>query len=171
MSREPLPEPWRSALEPKGVHSKRGLATKAGISPQTAKRLIDGTGSPSHETVVAVADALFGGDRNRVWDLAGVARQDYGEWQLPPEASQLDPEQRAAVLAVVRAMLPPDARRGDGSGRDAAPMKMDRREPTVRAVLAAQEQHLRAVAQEGNPDDADIVDEIAARERARQTEE
>ena len=114
MSREPLPEPWRSALEPKGISTKRGLATKVGISPQTAKRLIDGTGQPSPETVAAVADELFNGDRNRVWELAGLARQDYGDWSLPPEASQLDPEQRAAVLAVVRAMLPPEVRRGEG---------------------------------------------------------
>ncbi|MCW2843897.1 MAG: family transcriptional regulator [Nocardioides sp.] len=123
MSREPLPEPWRSALEPKGIESKRGLASRVGISPQTAKRLIDGIGSPSAETVARVADELFGGDRVRVWELAGIAREDHGDWALPPEASQLDPDQRAAVLAVVRAMLPPDARRrvsGDVAG--AAPL-------------------------------------------------
>lgn len=124
MSPDPLREPWRSALEPKGVRSKRGLATKAGISPQTAKRLIDGDGSPSPETVAAVAHALFNGDRTRVWELAGHDRQDHGDWQLPPEASQLNQEQRDAVLAVVRAMLPSEAKRGDGDvGRDSAPMK------------------------------------------------
>lgn len=123
MSPDPLPEPWRSALEPKGVRSKRGLATKAGIAPQTAKRLIDGEGRPSPETVTAVADALFAGDRNRVWELAGQSRQDFGDWQLPREASQLNPEQRAAVLAIVRAMLPPESGRGDGDvDRDAPSM-------------------------------------------------
>lgn len=132
MSREPLPEPWRSVLEPKGIGTKRGLATKVGISPQTAKRLIDGDGNPSAETVALVADELFNGDRTRVWELAGIARQDHGDWQLPPEASQLDPEQRAAVLAVVRAMLPPDARRGDGDARrDATPIGK-RRKPRPR---------------------------------------
>lgn len=128
MSRDPLPEPWRTALEPKGIHSKRGLASKVGISPQTAKRLIDGEGSPSHQTVAAVADAVFNGDRNKVWELAGIAREDHGDWNLPTSlTSQLDPEQRKAVLAVVRAMLPPDQRRGDGDDRDATPMNPEGR--------------------------------------------
>lgn len=120
VSRDPLPEPWRSALEPKGIHSKRGLASKIGVSPQTAKRLIDGIGSPSSDTVNAVADEFFNGDRAKVWELAGLARQDHGDFRLPPEASQLDPEQRAAVLAVVRAMLPPGSRRGEHGGDTAA---------------------------------------------------
>ena len=120
VSREPLPEPWRTPLERRGIDSKRGLATKAGISPQTAKRLIDGQGQPSPETVAAVADAVFNGDRTKVWELAGHPRQDHGDWQLPPEASLLTPEQREAVRAVVRAMIPPETRRGDGDG-NAAP--------------------------------------------------
>lgn len=135
MSRDPLPEPWRSELEIKGIQSKRGLATKAGISPQTAKRLIDGEGSPRPETVAAVADALFDGDRSKVWELAGFDRQDHGDWTLPPEASLLDPDQRAAVLAVVRAMLPPEQRAGDGDDRDATPTKGPER--TVADVLEA----------------------------------
>lgn len=135
MSRDPLPEPWRSELEIKGISSKRGLATKAGISPQTAKRLIDGEGSPSHATVAAVADALFDGDRERVWRLAGFDRQDHGDWTLPPEASLLDPDQRAAVLAVVRAMLPAEQRAGDGDDRDAT--STIGYERTVTDVLAA----------------------------------
>jgi hypothetical protein len=127
VSREPLPEPWHSALEAKGIESKRGLASRVGISPQTAKRLIDGIGSPSAETVARVADELFGGDRARVWELAGIAREDHGDWVLPPEASQLDPDQRAAVLAVVRAMLPPDARSRQ-PGRDDDAVALSKRE-------------------------------------------
>jgi hypothetical protein len=123
VSREPLPEPWRSALEPTGIESKRGLASRVGISPQTAKRLIDGIGNPSAETVARVADELFDGDRARVWELAGIAREDHGDWVLPPEASQLDADQRAAVLAVVRAMLPADVRhRQTGEERGAVPL-------------------------------------------------
>jgi hypothetical protein len=140
VSRDPLPEPWRSELEIKGIHSKRGLATKAGISPQTAKRLIDGEGSPSHATVAAVADAIFGGNRDRVWELAGFERQDHGDWSLPPEASLLDPEQRAAVLAVVRAMLPPEQRAGDGDDRDATSTSSPGPERTVADVLEARRQ-------------------------------
>lgn len=120
MSRDPLPEPWRTELERKGISSKRGLASRVGISPQTAKRLIDGEGQPRPETVAAVADEIFGGDRTKVWALAGHQRQDHGEWSLPPEASQLDPEQRKAVLAVVRAMLPPEVRKRGDDGGDAA---------------------------------------------------
>jgi hypothetical protein len=129
-------------LELKGVTSKRGLATKVGVSPQTAKRLIDGIGRPAPETVAAVADALFAGDRDRVWELAGFAHRDHGDWVLPPEASLLDEEQREAVVAIVRAMLPPAMRRGV----DAAEDKADRRartEPIVEDVLAAQRRQRR----------------------------
>ena len=122
MSRDPLPEPWRSELEKKGVISRRGLAEKAAISPQTAVRLVDGVGQPSAETVAKVADAFFGGDRTHVWKLAGFSRRDHGEWGLPPEASLLDEDQRAAVLAVVRAMLPDEVRK-QGDGDEAAPMR------------------------------------------------
>ena len=124
MNRDTLPEPWRSALERKGISSMRGLAAKAGVSPQTAKRLIDGTGMPSYNTIVAIADAVFDGDRGYVWELAGVERQDFGDFQLPPEASQLDPEQRAAVLAVVKAMLP--RAEGGGLGGNTAPTRIGR---------------------------------------------
>lgn len=145
-TRDQLPEPWRSALEPKGVTTKRGLATRVGVSPQTAKRLIDGMGRPSPETVAAVADALFNGDRDKVWSLAGLAHTDHGDFQLPAEASLLDPEQREAVLAVVRAMLPASARHLSPSAT--AESKAERRartEPTVAAVTAAQRTHLQAV--------------------------
>lgn len=142
-----MPTPWRQPLEVKGITSKRGLAARAGISPATASRLIDGVGTPSVETVAAVADSVFDGDRDRVWALAGFDRRDSGDWTLPPEASLLDQEQRAAVLAVVRAMLPPDQRTGDGDvDRDATPMtpaqlhqwaSADRPTPTEPAPPAA----------------------------------
>lgn len=157
MSRDPLPEPWRSELEIKGIHSKRGLATKAGISPQTAKRLIDGEGSPSHATVAAVADAIFDGNRDRVWELAGFERQDHGDWSLPPEASLLDPEQRAAVLAVVRAMLPPEQRAGDGDERDAASTKGPER--TVADVLEARRRaNMKIQTEAARDDEAQALD-------------
>lgn len=112
-------------MEIKGIHSIRGLAAKAGISPQTAKRVIDGTGDPSFETITAIADALYGGDREPVYALLGDRRQvDHGPWQLPEEVtSQLDEEQRAAVLAVARAMLPADVRKRGEHGGDTAPTK------------------------------------------------
>lgn len=151
MSRDPLPEPWRSVLERRGIHSKRGLADKAGISPQTAKRLIDGIGRPSVETVQAVADTVFAGDRDYVWRLVGFDVQDHGEFVLPPEASLLDQEQRDAVLAVVRAMLPQDAKRG-GSGGDTTAMIGRGPERSTANVLAAQRRARGAGVAEVRPD-------------------
>lgn len=122
-SRDPLPEPWRSVLESKGVSSRRDLASKTGIAVATAIRLVNGEGAPSQATVDAVAKELFNGDRNRVRELAGLSGQDHGEWQVPDEVALLDPQQRAAVEAVIRAMVPQELRRGDGDDRrDAAPI-------------------------------------------------
>lgn len=123
-----LPEPWASALGPKGIHSYRDLGAAAGIAHETARRLCT-AGRTSSKTVNRVAAALFGGDSTRVWAMYGSAVQDYGPWELPPEASLLRPDQRSAVLAVVKAMLPNEAGRtmtagGDESG-DTAPTKQD----------------------------------------------
>lgn len=164
-TRDPLPEPWRSALEPKGVTTKRGLATKTGIAPQTAKRLIDGMGRPSVETVAAVADALFNGDRDRVWALAGYQHADRGDWQLPPEASLLNDEQRAAVIAVVRAMLPASARHLTVVEDKAA--RRARTESTVEGVREARRE--LAVANGGDPDDEAFIDELLRKARLEQT--
>jgi hypothetical protein len=140
---EELPEPWRSALGPKGVHTRRGLATKAGIAPQTAVRLVNGQGTPRPDTIQAVADAFFGGDRNRVRELAGISGRDYGDFKLPPEASLLRPDQRDAVRQVIQAMLPGGAEGGEGNDRDDALMReeLDPIEPTVAEVLAARRVH------------------------------
>ena len=119
-SRDPLPEPWRSALEPKGISSRRDLANKAGIAVQTAIRLVNGEGSPSQATVDAVARELFNGDRNRVRELAGLSGHDHGEWRVPDEIALLDPQQRAAVEAVIKAMVPQELRRGEPGGDTAA---------------------------------------------------
>lgn len=167
--RPPLPEPWRSALEPKGVTSKRGLATHAGISPQTASRLIDGVGRPAVETVAAVADALFAGQRDRVWALAGMTVQDHGSWDLPPEASLLDDTQRAAVMAVIRAMVPAEARHlSPTSDTDNKVQRRGETEPTVADVREAQ---LRAVANEGDAADTEVVEGLARKSRRKQTGE
>lgn len=124
MSREQLPKPWQTAMERKGIDSIRGLAARAGISPQTAKRLIDGTGRPSYDTVVAVAKVLFDGQNSGVYELLRDPRQDHGPWELPQDVvSQLDEEQRAAVLAVARAMLPAEVRKGGDDGGDTTATK------------------------------------------------
>lgn len=120
MSRGELPEEWAKALERRGVASIRGVATAAGVSPMAASRLVKGEPTSAH-TVRQVADALFDGDRNTVWELHGSSLRDYGDWQLPEEASLLNDEQRAAVIGIVRAMLPPDVRGGGAGVKRAAP--------------------------------------------------
>jgi transcriptional regulator with XRE-family HTH domain len=129
-------------MEPKGISSGRQLATKSGVSPETIWRMFRGEGVVSHETVVAVADVLFGGDRNRVYELAESARRDHGgTFELPPDASRLTPRQRDAVLAVVRSMLDPTE---EGGGQVAVPTPIEpgsvyRPISTIEAELGAAE--------------------------------
>lgn len=111
-----LPEPWAAALAPKGIHSYRDMGTAAGIAHETARRLVTG-GATSAATVNKVADKLFGGDRTKVWSLYGEPLGDHGPWELPPEASLLNDEQRRAVLAVIHAMVP-KRKGGDGDADD-----------------------------------------------------
>lgn len=119
MSKEELPEHWADALERRGVASIRAIARKAEISPMAASRLVKGEPT-SAKTVRQVADALFDGDRNKVWELHGSALRDHGDWQLPEESSLLTDEQRAAVVGIVRAMLPPEVRGGGAGAKRAA---------------------------------------------------
>lgn len=109
MSNE-LPEPWGAELSERGVHSYREFATLVGdgIGHETLRRLVTG-GKTSVGTVNKVADKVFAGDRDRVWALRGVALQDHGDWELPPEASLLTDHQREAIRAVVKAMVPDPA--------------------------------------------------------------
>lgn len=124
-----LPEPWATALAPKGIHSYRDFGTAAGIAHETARRLCTG-GSTSAATVNKVAEALFAGDSTQVWALYGEPLEDFGPWVLPPEARLLTKEQREAVTAVVMAMVPKQAKRGGGDGDadkdsgSSAPMKL-----------------------------------------------
>lgn len=134
---ESLPEPWRSALATKGIHSMRGLAAKAGISPQTAKRLIDGTGNPAVTTVEAIADYVFNGDRGLVWNLIGEER-DHEPYEPPPEVALLSPRQRRALDEIIRAMAESQAtsRRSTYVPGTGNPRKGP--EPELSEVLAAQ---------------------------------
>lgn len=86
------------------LHSIRDLATALNVSPQTAVRLVFGEHS-SRETIEAAAE-LLGVPTTRVREM----RQEtpLQPFRLPPEADQLGQKQRAAIVAVVRAMLEPD---------------------------------------------------------------
>lgn len=121
MSREPLPDEWRRAAEQKGVRASiRGIAERAQLSPETVRRLINGAGT-SVATVQAVANLLFDGDANRVWELHGSGIVDHGAFDLPDVAVLLDSDQREAVMAVIRAMLPAEVRGGGAGERRARP--------------------------------------------------
>lgn len=103
VTRRDTPEQWLPLLERQRIHSARQLAEQLGISPQTATRLLHGE-QTSEETITAAADLL------RV--APAEIRRLRGEVVLPPfrlpaDADKLTPAQRAAVRAVVRAMLQP----------------------------------------------------------------
>lgn len=123
MSNE-LPGEWGTRLGPKGVHSYRDMAAAVGggVSQGTMHRLVNGK-STSIETVNKVADALFDGDRDLVWRLRGSNRHDYGDWSLPAEASLLNSQQRAAVIEVIRAMVPDEREEVMGNAEHPAPTK------------------------------------------------
>lgn len=87
----------------------------------TAARYLSGRHpkNPS-ATVLDAFAAVFRVDPNRLRDAAGLP--PLGEpFELPPEARALDPDERQAIINLVRVM----ARRKDGDGSDsrsAAPM-------------------------------------------------
>lgn len=115
----------------------RGLAAKAGISPQTAKRLIDGTGSPAVTTVEAVADRVFSGDRGVVWHLIGEERE-HEPYEPPPEVALLTARQRRALDELIRAMAEQQATSRRSAYVPGTGDPSQGTEPDLSAVLAAQ---------------------------------
>lgn len=125
MSNE-LPEPWGSALSPKGVHSYRDLATGLDISTGTAYRLVTGRTSP--RTVQRAADKYFDGDANKVYEMRASTLKGYGPWEPPEAVMLLGPQQRAALEAVIAAMVPEEHRATggeQGEQRDTPATKVD----------------------------------------------
>lgn len=153
MTRE-LPPAWRKVMEPKRLHSLRDLATAAGVSPSTASRLIHGERT-SQETVDAVA-AVLGISGAQVWEMHGKPRT--APFTLDPDADRLSPTQRAAIKAVIRAMLE-GANTSDGtvvilSGHRHEPAKAARKVTTARkGSRTAREQDTAAEAGQPGPDD------------------
>lgn len=115
MSNE-LPEPWGSELSEKGVHSYGDLAAGLGISKGTAHRLVTGATSPT--TVQKMADKYFAGDADRVYELRKSTLRGYGPWNPPESVMLLSPRQRAAIEAVIAAMVPDEQREGGGERAD-----------------------------------------------------
>lgn len=92
--------------------------------------------------------------------LMAVLRDYLDDDSTPPLRSVSDVE---LLAEIARRFARGQRERGEDGG-DAAPI-----EPTVEGVLAAQAAHLQAVAQDGDPSDADVVDDLARKARERQT--
>jgi hypothetical protein len=116
--RRDTPPEWVQVMEPRRLHSLRDLSRASGVSTQTVTRLVFGE-STSESTVEKVATALSL-TTQQVWRLHGRT-EDLQPFRLPEGADHLSPVQRAAVAAVVRAMLNP-GQVGE-SGGDTSPTK------------------------------------------------
>lgn len=87
-----------------GITSIRGLAKRAGIGNETARRLFIPGRRPAETTLQRLADNL-GMPLTDLRRATGRPTGGYGPFVLPAEADQLDPHQRHVVLAMIRALL------------------------------------------------------------------
>lgn len=131
-----LPGEWGKVLGPKGIHSYRDLSAATGVPTGTLHRMVTGAAT-SAETVNRVADALFDGDRDKVWRFRGSKRRDHGDWQLPPEASLLSEAQRSAVLHVIQAMVPTEREEVMGNAEHPAATNTPDNSPAPTLSIAA----------------------------------
>lgn len=99
-----LPEPWNTAAEQAGIRQTfRGIGEAAGgVSHVTVKRLITGDRT-SPSTINKVAEAL-GVDRETIHNWLGLPVPEWGFWELPDEAQQLNPRARAALTELILAV-------------------------------------------------------------------
>lgn len=107
MSGEPttLARLLRARMDDLGITSVRGLARRAGIGNETARRLFTPGRQPAETTLQRLADNLEGLSLTDLRRVTGRPTGGYGPFVLPAEADQLDPHQRHVVLAMVRALL------------------------------------------------------------------
>lgn len=97
-----------NAVAPNGEPSITRLATMAGVSVETARRLLFGMGRPSVQTVERVAAALRI-DVRMVSEWAAHARSVREPYRAPAEADLLTDRERRAVTHLIRAIT--DGRR------------------------------------------------------------
>lgn len=119
--------------------------------PPTIAALAKGLRVPASAVVLAAAESLgldVGSSMPRLVQL------------LPAGARHLSEQQAAAIAHLVQTIV--DALPSDHATTPAA-------EPTVAGVQAAQQAHLRAVAQSGDQTDEALIDELARRARLDQT--
>lgn len=114
---DPIPEPWRAAMEQRGITSIRDLSRKSGVAVETVRRLVQGSRkAPKDDTVRAVAEAL-GVRLGVVSEWVGVAASDTDQPYRPPaEASRLTLHQRTVVDELIRLLVACGAD-GPASGR------------------------------------------------------
>lgn len=113
-----LPGYLRERMAEAGITSLRGLATRVGIAPETARRLLGGMATPDELTLRKLADGLPA-PLPVLRRMAGVPSGERTPFVLPPEADQLDGRQRQVVLAMVHALLDASTRATGRDGRDA----------------------------------------------------
>lgn len=86
------------------IRSIRELARRAGIGPETARRLLAGEGGPDELTLRRVAEALAL-PLQQVRARAGRPAGERTPFRLPPEADQLTDRQRSVILSMVQVLL------------------------------------------------------------------
>lgn len=98
-----LAEPWSTAAEQAGVRQTyRGIGDAAGVSHVTVRRLIaEGRTTPS--TIRKVADALRV-EIAMVYKWANISTSEWGPWDPPMQAHQLNPRARAALEELILAV-------------------------------------------------------------------
>jgi transcriptional regulator with XRE-family HTH domain len=110
------PPAWLPLFEKRGVRSAQHLSELSGVAVQTVVRLLHGPGEPSRSTLQRVAKVLKV-DEQELLRLRG--QEPRTPFALPRAADKLNERQRAAVLAVVRAMIDTDP--GEQQQVDATP--------------------------------------------------
>lgn len=103
----------------RGRPSMRQLADRAGLAPETVRRLVFGYVDPDAETVNAVATAL-GRDVREVWAWVGDRRTVAEPYQPPAEADLLDERERKALDEVIRLLAASKRKAGEHGGDTAA---------------------------------------------------
>lgn len=143
-----IPPSWHAPMERKGITvSYRGLGERAGISHETARRVVTGR-SISPATAAKVADAL-GVDREVVYELRGQTPARAAVWEPPATSSLLTPEEREALNRLVHLLTAGRRHKErENDGRKPAPMN-DKR---VRAPRSSGRTSPRTGASRRSPD-------------------
>ena len=130
-----IPDPWRSAAERRGISpTYRPLATRAKVSHETVRRLIQGR--PTTEATVAKVAEALGVDVEKIHEWRGEAPPDYGNaFEPDPSASLLTTEERAVINSLIRLLTEHrrEHREDDGDG-NAAPSTQAGGSPAVEGV-------------------------------------